>query len=71
MYCTDKEPGYFGTLVKVLINNYWPRVGDPEVTDLGSARTAMTSREINARTISKKSFTVRNSMFGNRYVQKW
>ena len=71
MYCTDKEPEYFGTLVKVLINNYWPRVGDPEVTDLGSARTAMTSRKINARTIWKKSFTFRNSMFGNHYVQKW
>ena len=32
MYCTDKEPGDFGTMVKVLINSYWPRVGDPEVT---------------------------------------
>ena len=71
MYCTDREPADFGTLIKVLINNYWPRVADPEVTDLGSARTAMTSRKINARTIPKKSFTFRNSMVGNHYVQKW
>ena len=40
MYCTNKEPADFGTQEDVLANNYWPRVGDPEVADLGSARSA-------------------------------
>ena len=30
----------FGSQRDVLVNNYWPRVGDPEVPDLGSALTA-------------------------------
>ena len=73
MYCTDKEPGYFGTLVKVLINNYWPRVGDPEVTDLGTARTAMATRRINApRVANLLEKVIRFRCLDSRnYVQKW
>ena len=33
LYASQKEPEEFGSQESVLLNNYWPRVGDPEVKD--------------------------------------
>ena len=30
LYASQKEPEDFGSQENVLLNNYWPRVGDPE-----------------------------------------